>query len=794
MTYRRLPTTLLATTLLAAPLFAPCLAARPQRPSGEPELYHDPRVPVERRVADLLARMTLEEKVAQLLCLWDDKVQLLDEEGRFVPAQAAVAIPNGIGNIARPSDRWGQSTPGVTPTRTPRETVELINAIQRYLTEETRLGIPALMHEEGLHGFQARFATSFPQAIALASTWDPALVEEVYSVVAREIRARGAHLVLSPVVDVARDPRWGRIEETYGEDPHLVAEMGIAAVRGFQGRSLPLGAGRVLATLKHMTGHGQPESGTNVGPAGFSERILRENFFPPFRRAVTEAGATAVMASYNEIDGVPSHVNNWLLTRVLRDEWGFEGVVVADYYAIQQLVDIHHVAKDEDAAAARALAAGVDVELPNRAAYPRLLDLVQSGEVREALVDRAVARLLRAKFLAGLFENPYADADAAERITGNAEARALATRAAEKAMILLKNEGDLLPLDLAALDEIAVIGPNAAEAILGGYTDVPRQTVSILDGVRERAGGDTRITYAEGVRITEGHNWWADEVRLADPAENRDRIREAVEVAKAADVAIVVVGGNEQTSREAWAGNHLGDRSDLHMVGQQEELVHAVVETGTPTVVVLIHGRPLAVEYVAEHVPAVLDGWYLGQETGTAVARVLFGDVNPGGKLPLTIPRSVGQLPMFYNHKPTARRGYLLGSTEPLWPFGFGRSYTTFALRAPRLSAAGIPVSGSTRVTVEVTNTGARTGDEVVQLYIRDRVSSVTRPVLELAGFERVTLAAGESRTVTFPVGYEQLSFYDREMNRVVEPGEFDLLTGASSADLQSVLLTVTAP
>jgi beta-glucosidase len=399
---------------------------------------------------------------------------------------------------------------------------------------------------------------------------------------------------------------------------------------------------------------------------------------------------------------------------------------------------------------------------------------------------------LRAKFAAGLFEHPYADADYAERITGNAEARALATRAAEKALILLKNEGDLLPLDLGSLSEIAVIGPNAAETILGGYTDVPRQTVSILDGVRARAGDGAHITYAEGVRITEGHNWWADEVHLADPAENHRRIRAAVEVAEAADVAIVVVGGNEQTSREAWAGNHLGDRTDLRMVGEQEELVRAMVGTGTPTVVVLIHGRPLAVEYVAEQVPAVLDGWYLGQETGTAVARVLFGDVNPGGKLPLTIPRSVGQLPMFYNHKPTARRGYLLGATKPLWPFGFGGSYTTFSFAAPHLVASSIPAGGSTRVTVGVTNTGARAGDEVVQLYVRDRVSSVTRPVLELAGFERVTLAPGESRTVSFPVGYEQLAFYDRDMHRVVEPGAFDLLTGPSSAELQSVLLTVT--
>jgi beta-glucosidase len=757
------------------------------------EVFRDSSQPVERRVVDLLDRMTLEEKVAQMLCLWEDKVKILDDEGTFVPAKAAVEIPDGVGNIARPSDRWGQGTSGVTPTRTPTETVELINAIQRYLVEETRLGIPALMHEEGLHGFQARWATSFPQAIALASTWDPELVEEVYTVVAREIRARGAHLALTPVVDVARDPRWGRIEETYGEDPHLVSEMGIAAVRGFQGDSLPLAEGRVFATLKHMTGHGEPESGTNIGPANISERVLRDVFFPPFRRAVTEAGAMSVMASYNEIDGVPSHANRWLITDVLRGEWGFEGFVVADYYAIRELRDRHRVADTLESAAYQALDTGVDVELPNRHVYPLLVDLVKQGKVPEEWVDRAVGRLLRAKFLAGLFEDPYADAEYAEKITGNEEARALATRTAEKAITLLKNEGGLLPLDLGSLEEIAVIGPNSAETILGGYTDVPKQTVSILDGVRERVGDRARVTFAQGARITESRNWWGDKVELADPEENRRLIREAATVAESADVAIVVVGDNEQTSREAWAESHLGDRTELGLVGEQQELVRAVVETGTPTVVVLIHGRPLAVTYIAENVPAILDGWYLGQETGTAVAGALFGDVNPGGKLPVTVPREVGQLPMFYNHKPTARRGYLWATTEPLWPFGHGLSYTSFSFDNLRVDRDRIKRSESTRLSVDVTNSGDRAGDEVVQVYVRDLYSSVTRPVKELKAFRRITLEPGEKRTVTFDIGVEQLAFFDRAMEWVVEPGEFELLVGSSSAQLEAVPLVVEA-
>ena len=778
---------------MSALLLAPALGAQ-ERPA-----YKDPARPVEERVADLLGRMTLEEKVAQMISLWEKKGDLLDEQGRFAPARAAQAMPHGIGQIARPSDNIGRDmsevdTSGMTPTRTPRQAVELVNAIQRYLVEETRLGIPAMMHEEGLHGFQASDATVFPQAIALAATWDPALVERVYTVVAREIRARGARQALTPVVDVARDPRWGRIEETYGEDPHLVAEMGLASVRGFQGGELPLAPGRVFATLKHMTGHGEPESGTNIAPANISERVLREVFFPPFERAVQETGVMSVMASYNEIDGMPSHASRWLMTDVLRGEWGFEGYVVADYYAIPELMRRHAVADSLESAAAQALEAGVDIELPNPIAYPFLVDLVQSGKVDEDLVDLSVARLLRAKFLAGLFEDPYADADEAEALTNNAEARALARETAEKAAILLKNDDAMLPLDLGELTKIAVVGPNADETILGGYTAEPKYTVSLLEGVRAYVGDRAEVLFAPGVRITEDRDWWADRVTLADPEENRRMIAEAVAVARQADVVILAVGDNEQTSREAWAESHLGDRTSLDLVGEQGELVRALVETGVPTVAVLIHGRPLSVNFIAENVPAILDAWYLGQETGNALARLLFGDVNPGGKQPVTIPRSVGQLPMFYNHKPTARRGYLFDTTEPLWPFGFGLSYTAFELDNLAVDRAEMGASDTATVSVDVVNTGERAGDEVVQLYVRDLHSSVTRPVKELKGFERLSLAPGERRTVTFTVGPEQLRFFNRDMERLVEPGGFELMVGSNSVDLQKVALTVTAP
>lgn len=751
--------------------------------------FQDPSKPIEKRVNDLLKRMSLEEKVAQMLCLWNEKNKLLNREGKFNAKRADKVLPYGIGHIARPSDNFGRGPAG--KTRGSRETVELVNAIQRFMIKKSRWGIPVLFHEEGLHGYMAKDATQFPQAIALASTWNPALIEEVYTVVAREIGARGVHHVLSPVVDVARDPRWGRIEETYGEDPFLVAQMGVAAVRGFQGKALPLGPGRVLATLKHMTGHGQPESGTNTAPAAVPQRMLWEVFFPPFERAVKEAGVMSVMASYNEIDGIPSHANRFLLTDVLRGKWDFTGMVVADYYGIGDLMKRHKVSESLESAALQALSAGVDVELPDWNAYRTLPELVRSGKVKETAIDRAVKRILRAKFLAGLFENPFADADAAERITGNDDARALALKTAQQSIILLKNVNNLLPLDPTKCKRIVVVGPNASETLLGGYSDVPKQSVSILDGVRNRVDASVKVDFAQGVRITQTRSWFNDNVQLASAEENRKLIKEAVALVKSADFVIVAVGSNEETCREAWAENHLGDRSTLELVGEQEELVQAMVTTGVPTIVVLINGRPLAANYIAEHADAILEGWYLGQETGTAVADILFGDVNPGGKLPVTIPRSVGQLPMFYNIKPTARRGYLFGTTDPLYPFGFGLSYTTFKFENLRLSKKQITDRERVTVTVDVVNIGSRDGNEVVQLYVRDVVSSITRPIKELKGFQRISLAAGKRRTVTFTLTPQEFAFFNRNMKWVVEPGKFEIMVGPNSVELITAELNV---
>jgi beta-glucosidase len=759
-------------------------------------VYKSANAPVEARVEDLLARMTLEEKVAQMLSIWDAKSEVFDAKLELDPVKMAQKYPNGIGQFARPSDATGPTSPRVLPGRDVRGTIRLVNALQRDAMTRTRLAIPILFHEEGLHGYAARGATSFPQAIALASSWDPALLREVNAVTAREIRARGVSLALTPVVDVARDPRWGRIEETFGEDPYLVGELGVAAVEGLQGedKARVLGPGKVFATLKHLTGHGQPESGTNVGPAPYSERTLREFFFPPFEQIIRRTGVSVVMPSYNEIDGVPSHANTWLLENVLRGEWGFGGVVVSDYYAIADLQILHHIAGSPEEAARRALAAGVDCDLPSGGVYANLTQLVRDGRVTEERINESVRRLLALKFRAGLFENPYADAAQAVALTNNQEARALALTAAQRAIILLKNDG-MLPLRLpqagAAKPVIAVIGPNAAIARLGGYYGQPPVTVSILEGIRAKVGARADVVYAEGVKITANDDWWADAVQLADPAANRRSIEDAVSVARRADQIVLAIGDTEQTSREGWAKSHLGDRDSLDLVGEQQALFDALHALGKPIAVVLINGRPASTVQIADKADALLEGWYLGEQGGNAVADVLFGDVNPGGKLPLTIPRSVGQLPMFYNVKPSARRGYLFDTVAPLYPFGYGLSYTSFDIGAPRLSEDRIGVDGTVTVSVAARNTGTRAGDETVQIYVHQLVSSVTRPIKELKAFQRITLGPGESKTVTFLLTPEAFRMWNVSMHRVVEPGAFDIMAGPNSVDLKTVRLTI---
>jgi beta-glucosidase len=769
--------------LIGLSLFTP--AAYGQQKAAPPETprYRDASLPIEDRVADLLPRMTLEEKVDQIASGWESRLEVIDPTGTYTSEQARKVI---------------QSTWGDEVKFTPRQAAILRNGVQRFQREKTRLGIPAMFLGEALHGFMEYGSTSFPQALGLASTWDPALVKRVFTAAGDEAGSRGAGQVFSPVLDIARDPRWGRTEETYGEDPYLVSRMGVAAIEGLQGDSYMIGRHHVLATAKHFAVHGQPEGGTNTAPGNYSERVIRENFLFPFQAAVQEARVGSVMASYNEIDGVPSHINHWLLDRVLRQEWGFQGYLVSDDNAIQMLVGTHHVASNYADAARQALAAGVDYDLSDGPAYRTLIDQVKQGLVSESQVDRAVARVLATKFRLGLFDDPFVDPDYAERTVNREEHRKLALEAARKAIVLLKNEKNLLPLDLSRLKTIAVIGPNAADVHLGGYSRDPGRGVSILDGIRARVGTKANVLYAEGCKITtapQGYRgWWANDVELVDPATQTASIQAAVDTARKADVAILVVGENESTNREAWGEMHRGDRDSLDLLGAQNDLVKAVVETGTPTVVVLINGRPLSINYIAERVPAILEGWYLGQEGGTGAAEVIFGDVNPGGKLPITFPHSVGDLPDFYNHKPSANRSYEFSTRKPLFAFGYGLSYTTFKFENLRVEPEQIGSAGTARVSVDVTNTGSREGDEVPQLYLHQAVASVTQPVKQLKGFERITLKPGEKKTVEFTVTPQMLSIVNVDMQRVVEPGVFELMVGPSSDQTSKVKLSVTGP
>ncbi|MBP7962819.1 MAG: glycoside hydrolase family 3 C-terminal domain-containing protein [Caldilineaceae bacterium] len=746
--------------------------------------YQDPSLPVAERVADLLSRMTLAEKLAQLGSRWMYEL--------FGDTQRAELLAQGIGQITRI---------GGASNYTPTESAAMANEIQRMLRDETRLGIPAMVHEECCAGYMARAATVFPQIIGLASTWQPELAGEMAGVVRTQMRAVGAHQGLSPVLDVVRDPRWGRVEETFGEDATLTANMGAAYVRGIQTQDWRQG---VIATGKHFVGYGLTDGGFNWNPAHIPARELREVFLAPFEAAVKEAGLYSIMNGYNEIDGVPCAASRSLLTDILRDEWGFDGIVVSDYFAVDMLQKTHHVAGDKGMSAHMALYAGIDVELPSTDCYGEpLAAAVAAGLVDEALVDVSVARVLRTKFQLGLFEQPMVEVDAAAPQFDTPSQRQLARRIAQKSLVLLKNRDNLLPL-AKSLKSVAVIGPNADSArnLVGDYTYIchietliemrekenPFGTAvasdvelvqdfvpinPILAAIGEKLGPDAAIHFAQGCDIN---------------SQRRDGIAAAVEAARQAEIAIVVVGDKSGLTDDCTSGE-ARDRADLGLPGVQQELVEAVVATGTPTIVVLVNGRPLSISWIAEHVPAIVEAWLPGEEGAEAVADVLFGDINPGGKLPMTFPRSVGQVPVYYGVKPSGGRShwkttYVDLSNTPLFPFGFGLSYTTFGLENLRLDRSTAGAGESVTAWVEVVNTGQRAGDQVVQLYVRDEVASITRPLLALAGFQRLSLQPGERRTVRFDLPVNQLAFLDGSMRWVVEPGTIKLFAGTSAADL----------
>jgi beta-glucosidase len=747
--------------------------------------YRDPALAIDERVEDLLDRMTPAEKAAQLGSAW--VFQLADGPG-LRHDHAAPILAHGIGQVTRVC---GASA------LLPEEAARLNNEIQRFLVERTRLGIPAIVHEEICSGLMARCATVFPQAIGLASTWDPDLAEALADSVRAQMRAIGAHQGLSPVLDVCRDPRWGRTEETFGEDPHLVARMGVAFVRGLQGADL---RGGVIATAKHFVGYAASEGGLNWAPAHIPPRELREVHLHPFEAAVRTAGLRSLMQGYHELDGVPCGADRGLLTGILRDQWGFEGVVVADYFSVRQLAEYHRLADGAEEAAAMALKAGLDVELPSTDCFGEpLLGALASGLLEADALDTAVRRVLRAKFELGLFEQPYVDAGAA--VAGGPRQRELARRIAGSSLVLLRNDG-LLPL-APGTGTIAVIGPNAHEArhLFGDYTypahvesllemrqagrntfsmpissdtvfgDTAVEAPSVLDAVRERFAA--RVTYARGCDVS---------------GTGRDGFDAAVALAAEADVAVLVMGDKAGLTDDCTTGESR-DRATFDLPGVQEDLVRAVLDTGTPVVLVLVAGRPAASAALHQRCGAVLMAWLPGQEGAAAIADALAGALNPGGKLPISYPRTAGQVPVFYGHKVSGGRSHWKGDyvdtlSAPLYPFGHGLSYTTFALSGAAAGPAEVPWSGSASVEVTVTNTGGRAGDEVVQLYARRARASVTRPVLELVGFARIGLEAGQRSVVTFDVPAGQLGFYDRELSYVVEPGVVELFAGTSSERL----------
>jgi beta-glucosidase len=743
--------------------------------------YKNPKLSSKKRTADLLKRMTIEEKIAQLMGLWNDGIEDFSNETLNDPIRMKEIFGNGCNSIH-------PSSLGI------KETVELRNKIQKYLLEETRLGIPTLFVDEGQHGMMRPNSTVFPQAIGMACSWDPILFEKIYGVVAYEMRSRGTHHALSPVIDVCREPRWGRVEETYGEDPYLNGILACAAVKGLQGSDDgTIKDNHVAATLKHLVGHGEPEGGRNQGPANYSTRVLRDYHMPPFKMCIEKVNPAAVMPSYNEIDGVPSHSNKWLIKDVLRKEWGFKGMVVADYFAIDQLQIKEYVANDKKDAAMIAFNSGVQFEFPKSNYYKNLVELSDEGKVKLADIDQAVTQVLKLKFDLGLFENPYIDTEEAISVSKKSEHNELALEAAHESIILLKNEGingnKLLPLPKDKYKKIAVIGPCAKDLYFGGYSGEPYNKVSLLDGIKNKVCSNSEILFAQGCKLTTNtttsyFNWKNNEIKFATKEGNLELIKEAVEVAKKAEIIILALGENEHLCREAWAKEHLGDNMSLDLFGEQNELVDAIAALNKPVVVYLMNGRPLSVNNLIEKVPAIIEGWYMGQETGTAAADIIFGDVNPSGKLTITVPKSAGQLPMFYNHKPSAQFvNYISQDIQPLFHFGFGLSYATFKYDQLRLEKEKIKVGESTNVAVDVTNTGKVGGDEIVQMYIRDKVSSVTRPVKELKGFRRITLKPGETKTVTFDITPEKLAFHNINFEYIVEPGDFEIMVGNSSRD-----------
>ena len=770
--------------------------------------YKNPKLSVEERLKDLISRMTLEEKVGQLRCTlswnyYEIRGARSGERGRgnakleVVPSESFKKdIAEGqIGMLwaTYRADPWTQKS--LSNGLNPELAAMCGNALQRYVMENTRLGIPLFLAEEAPHGHMAIGTTVFPTGFGMAATWSPELIERAGEVIAKEIRLQGGHISYGPVIDLAREPRWSRVEETFGEDPVLAGSLGAAMVSGLGGGDLSKPYS-TLATLKHFIGYGTTEGGQNGGPTIAGARDLKENFLPPFQQAIN-AGALSVMTSYNSLDGVPSTGSRALLTDLLRNEWGFRGFVVSDLYSIDGMWHTHHIVNDANEAGIMALKAGVDADLGANA-FKDLAEDVRQGLVDEADIDRAVERVLRMKFEMGLFDNPYVDPKAARAVRSE-ENKQVALDVARAAVTLLKNEtpsgavggAHILPLskDLRVL----VCGPNADNRynMLGDYT-APQEdsnVKTVLDGIRQKLPA-SQVDYVKGCAVRDMDN---------------SNIPEAVEAARKADVVVCVVGGSSardfKTSYKATGAAEINaqsvsdmdcgegyDRATLQPLGRQMELLSELKKTGKPLVVVYIEGRPMDKTWAAENADALLTAYYPGQEGGTAIADVLFGDYNPAGRLPVTVPRSVGQLPVYYNKKAPAAHDYMDLSAKPLYAFGYGLSYTTFEYDNVSLEETG---DTQFEITFDVTNTGQRDGEEVVQLYLHDEVASVVQPLKQLKKFQRVFIPKGETRQVKFTLDAEDLSIINAEMESVVEPGDFTVMIGSSSDDIR-LKLTLT--
>ncbi len=762
----------------AALVHRPAIAAQAGR---ELPAYLDAKRPVAERIDDLMRRMTLKEKVGQLNlpCVY------VNQLGKDIPAKTAAcrrfAAGSYTGEIGPGSGFFTLANEILHAGA--RQQAEYFNELQKIARTETRLKIPLLEDEEGTHGAMFPGATVFPEGLAIGSTFDPGLVRSVYAAAAAEARAVGIHMLSTLVLELDRDPRMGRNEEAYTEDPYLYSRIAENIVRGTQGTNIAA-ADKVIAVLTDFPTQSEPASGLERGAIELSERALRENFLLPWTAAITKAGGLGVMAGYPEIEDVPAHASEKWMTGILRQELGFQGVVESEGGGFGTLI-YEHIVRTQKEAGALALKAGVDLDITYEPAYMGpLIENVEEGRVPVALVDRAVRRVLALKFRLGLFENPYVDVDRAVRTVHSEPYRDLALRAGREGIVLLKNERNLLPL-AKNLKSIAVIGPGAENILnqLGDYSPhkVLQHVVTILEGIKTNAGPQTKVVAVKGCGVL---------------GSDKSGFAEAARAAKSADVAIVVVGESQGQNgvderKDPPTDGEAHDVASLDLTGVQEDLVRAVYETGTPTVVVLVNGRPLSTRWTAEHVPAVVEAWRPGERGGEAVADVLFGDYNPSGRLAITIPRHVGQLPAYYNYKPgkaywirEEKRGYVDMPATPLYPFGFGLSYTHFAYSDLRIEPPQIQPEGSARVSVAVKNTGDRSGTETVQLYVHEATSPVSTPVKQLRGFARVDLQPGETKNVTLTLTREDLQLLDRDMHWRVVPGDFEIMVGKSSEDL----------